>query len=120
MQDVNRAIERAEEETEDMEARAAALDELEDTGVLEDQLSSKSGLERELDEVSSDAEIEQELNTLQADVSGESATTSNTATETELETETTTTNGSAPDDIEVDDAAVEEELEELKSDEESA
>jgi phage shock protein A len=122
MSDVSRAIERAEERTEDMEARSAALDELEQQGVFEDQLSDKDSIDRELEQVSSDAAVEAELDTLKSEVDGERAR------ETEVETETASGNagdggGSTPQpDVgaDVDETEVEKELEELKEEEESA
>jgi phage shock protein A len=62
------AIDRAEGDVQDMEARAAALDELEDQGVIEDQLTGKDSLERELDQVETDRVVEDELDTLKREM----------------------------------------------------
>ena len=43
MGDVQLAVERAEHKTEDMRAKASAIDELADSGVLDDQLTAGSG-----------------------------------------------------------------------------
>jgi len=47
MTDVNRAVERAAERTEQMEARAAALEELEASGALDDVLAEGDDIDRE-------------------------------------------------------------------------
>ena len=61
MGDVNRAIERAAERTEQMEARAAALEELEATGALDDILAEGDEIDRELERLSTEQRVEQEL-----------------------------------------------------------
>ncbi len=63
MGDVQLAVERAEHKTEDMRAKASAIDELADSGVLDDQLSVGSGdaLSRELAQLTSDQNVEDEL-----------------------------------------------------------
>jgi phage shock protein A len=60
MADVGMAIERAEEKTENMKARSAALDELLDRGTLED-LSGGEDIERELAKMKSGGKVEDEL-----------------------------------------------------------
>lgn len=62
--DVNRAVERATERTEQMEARAAALEELEETGAFDDILAEGDEIDRELDRLSTDHRVEQELEDL--------------------------------------------------------
>lgn len=59
--DVNRAIERATERTEQMEARASALEELEETGALDDILAEGDEIDRELERRSTEQRIDQEL-----------------------------------------------------------
>jgi phage shock protein A len=108
MEDVGRAIERAEERTEDMEARSEAMNELQESGVFEDALSDKDSLDRELDEVRTSGEVDAELETLKAEMGKESSDTSDEDVDAELETETET----ADEDIEA-------ELEELQEDDES-
>jgi len=63
MGDVQLAVERAEHKTEDMRAKASAIDELADSGVLDDQLSVGSGdaLSRELAQLTADQNVEDEL-----------------------------------------------------------
>lgn len=63
MGDVQLAVERAEHKTEDMRAKASAIDELADSGVLDDQLTVGSGdpLSRELAQLTADQNVEDEL-----------------------------------------------------------
>ena len=63
MGDVQLAVERAEHKTEDMRAKASAIDELADSGVLDDQLSVGSGdaLSRELAQLTASQNVEDEL-----------------------------------------------------------
>ncbi|NYT01224.1 MAG: PspA/IM30 family protein [Methanosarcinales archaeon] len=60
MADVGVAIQRAEDKTENMKARSAALDELLDQGVLEDQVGG-SELDRELAKVKAQGGVDAEL-----------------------------------------------------------
>jgi len=64
MTDVNRAVERAAERTEQMEARAAALEELEASGALDDVLAEGDDIDRELNRRSSEQRIDRELSEL--------------------------------------------------------
>ncbi|MFQ5425686.1 MAG: PspA/IM30 family protein [Gaiellales bacterium] len=68
MADVGLAIERAQHKTEDMQARAAAMDELVESGALDDLTSSSDALDRELAALSAESSIEAELETLRAQV----------------------------------------------------
>jgi len=68
MADVHRSIERATERTERMEARAAALEELEESGDLESVLAEGDSIDRELDRLSSERAVENELATLRAEM----------------------------------------------------
>jgi phage shock protein A len=116
MADINRSIERAEERTENMEARAAALDELQETGALENQISDKDELDRELEQLSTDSAVDAELETLKSEM-GKSESTESADVEAETETEEVTAaeeDGETPD---VDESEVESELEELKEEE---
>lgn len=61
MADVGMSIERAENKTEDMKARASALDELIEKGTLEDMTSPGDDLDRELAKISEKGSIESEL-----------------------------------------------------------
>ena len=68
MGDVQLAVERAENKTEDLRARAGAIDELADSGVLDTQLSMGGGdiISRELAQVTADQNVESELATMRA------------------------------------------------------
>lgn len=64
MADVGLAIERAENKTENMKARASALDELIDTGTLDDLTSSGDDIDRELAKINSATTVDLELEKL--------------------------------------------------------
>jgi phage shock protein A len=64
MADVGLAIERAENKTENMKARASALDELIDTGTLDDLTSSGDDIDRELAKINSATTVDLELEQL--------------------------------------------------------
>ena len=64
MADVGMAVQRAEEKTEDMKARSAALDELLDAGTLEDFTGGEDDIEKELASISATSNIESELESL--------------------------------------------------------
>ncbi|MDK2827111.1 phage shock protein A (PspA) family protein [Methanolobus vulcani] len=64
MADVGLAIERAENKTENMKARASALDELIDTGTLDDLTSSGDDIDRELAKINSANTVDLELEQL--------------------------------------------------------
>ncbi|MGA8084127.1 MAG: PspA/IM30 family protein, partial [Candidatus Nitrosopolaris sp.] len=68
MADVGMAMSRAQDKTEKMKAKAQALDEMIDSGVLTDY-TNKGGdiIERELDKVSVTASVEEELEKLKAE-----------------------------------------------------
>jgi phage shock protein A len=68
MSDVGLAIQRAEEKTENMKARAAALDELQEFGTLEDLAGGKDQIERELEKVRVGSEVDSELEKLKQEV----------------------------------------------------
>src|SRR3989440_11934904 len=68
MEDTGLAIERAKDKTEQMQARASALDELVQTGGLEDLTSDQTQVDRELAQLSSQSEVDQELAKLKAEV----------------------------------------------------
>ena len=71
MSDVGLAIQRAEEKTETMKARAAALDELQEIGTLEDLTGSKDEIERELEKMKVGSEVDLELAKLKQEVAKE-------------------------------------------------
>ncbi|WP_459191912.1 PspA/IM30 family protein [Halosimplex sp. J119] len=82
MEDVSRAIERATERTEQMEARAAALEELEASGALDDVLAEGDEIDRELRRRSTEERVDRELEELKTRVGRETD-----ATDRELERE---------------------------------
>ena len=70
------AIQRAEDKTLQLQARASAVDELLASGALEDSTGSVgSDLDRELDALASGSSVENELAAMKAQLSGGSATT---------------------------------------------
>src|SRR5213080_1136325 len=68
MEDTGLAIQRAKDKTDQMQARAAALDELVQTGGLDDLTSDQTQLDRELAQLSSQTQVDQELEKLKAEV----------------------------------------------------
>src|SRR3954469_469686 len=69
MQDTGMAIQRAKEKTEELQARASAIDELTSTGALEDfTAGDQTQLDRELAQISSTAQVDQDLARLKAEV----------------------------------------------------
>jgi phage shock protein A len=73
MQDTGLAIQRAKDKTEEMQARASAIDELTSSGALEDfTAGDQTQLDRELAQISSASQVDDELAKLKAQVdSGE-------------------------------------------------
>ncbi len=74
MNDTGLAIQRAKDKTEEMQARASAIDELTSSGALEDfTAGDQTQLDRELAQISSSSQVDDELAKLKADVgAGES------------------------------------------------
>ena len=71
MGDVGMAIQRAEDKTLQMQARASAVDELLASGALEDPTGSyKDDITRELDALASDSSVENELAAMRAQLTG--------------------------------------------------
>src|SRR5438105_10952597 len=68
MEDTGMAIQRAKDKTDQMQARAAALDELVSTGDLEEVGSDKTQLDRELSQMASQPQVDLELAKLKAEV----------------------------------------------------
>ncbi len=76
MGDVGMAIQRAEDKTLQMQARASAVDELLASGALEDPTGSyKDDITRELDALASDSSVENELAAMRAQLTGGSEPT---------------------------------------------
>lgn len=67
--DVSLAAERAQEKTEKMRARAAALDELIESGVLEETWGGQDPLEKELQRNAIQVQVQEELEKLKREVS---------------------------------------------------
>ncbi|HWQ49367.1 MAG TPA: PspA/IM30 family protein [Methanosarcina sp.] len=67
MADVGLALERAENKTEEMKARAQAIDELMEAGTLEDLTGGRDQIDRELAKISNQTNIESELARLKAE-----------------------------------------------------
>jgi phage shock protein A len=72
MADTGLAIQRAKDKTEQMQARASAIDELTTSGALEDFTTDQTQLDRELGELASKSQVDHELASLKAELgSGE-------------------------------------------------
>jgi phage shock protein A len=72
MADTGLAIQRARDKTEQMQARAAAVDELVEAGALEDFTSDRTPLDRELAQLTAESQVEDELERMKAELeSGE-------------------------------------------------
>lgn len=72
--DVGLAVQRAEEKTQQMQARAGAIDELLASGALDDATgTSKDSITLELERLASNSEVEDELAKLKAEVGGSAA-----------------------------------------------
>ena len=68
MADTGLAIQRAKDKTEQMQARAAAIDELTTSGALEDFTSDQTELDRELGALASQSQVDKELAAMKAEV----------------------------------------------------
>jgi phage shock protein A len=68
MADTGLAIQRAKDKTEQMTARAGAIDELVAAGSLEDFTSDQTQLDRELAQISSQSEVDSELAKMKAEL----------------------------------------------------
>src|SRR2546429_845940 len=67
MTDVGLAMNKAEDKTEQMKAKAQALDDMIDSGVLTDYTSDKDDIEKELEKVTVKSSVDQELAKLKAE-----------------------------------------------------
>ena len=68
MADTGLAIERARDKTEQMQARASAIEELTAAGTLEDFTSDKTQLDRELEALTSSTQVDSELARIKAEL----------------------------------------------------
>ncbi len=72
MADVGLAVQRAQDKTERMRARAMAIDELQDKGVLEDAMApGQDPIERELQKTQQSAQVDADLAALKAKIGGD-------------------------------------------------
>src|ERR1051326_8312979 len=67
MNDVGMAMSRAEDKAEKMKAKAQALDEMIDSGVLTDYISNKDDIESELEKTTIRSSVDEELAKLKAE-----------------------------------------------------
>ena len=71
MADVSLLVERAEQRTESLQARSLAIDELVETGMLEDATGSRSDyVDRELNKLTAEGGVEEELAMLKRQIAG--------------------------------------------------
>ena len=68
MADTGLAIQRAKDKTDEMQARASAMDELIESGTLVDFTTDKTQLDRELEALSSKSQVDSDLARLKAEV----------------------------------------------------
>src|SRR3954465_12594555 len=68
MADPGLAIQRAKDKTEQMQARASAIDELTTSGALEDFTTDQTQLDRELAAIASKSQVDQELEQMKAEL----------------------------------------------------
>ena len=72
MQDVGMAVERAKEKTQQMQARANAIDELTTAGTLDEITGSGDDIDRQLQQISQSGQVDDELAKMKAEIgSGE-------------------------------------------------
>ena len=68
MADTGLAIQRAKDKTEQMQARASAIDELTTSGALEDFTSDQTELDRELGAIASQSQVDRELDAMKSEL----------------------------------------------------
>jgi phage shock protein A len=68
MADTGLAIQRARDKTEQMQARASAVEELAAAGTLEDFTTDQTALDRELTQLASQSQVDSELETMKAEL----------------------------------------------------
>jgi phage shock protein A len=72
MEDVGMAVQRAKDKTEQLQARAAAVDELTQAGTLQDFTSSDDDIDRQLKQIQQSSQVDDELAKMKAELgSGE-------------------------------------------------
>jgi phage shock protein A len=73
MSDIGLAIQRAQDKTQDMQARAAAVDELTASGALEDYTQTGDDLDRQLSQIQQGSQVDDELAKMKAELGQGSA-----------------------------------------------
>jgi phage shock protein A len=73
MQDIGLAVQRAQDKTEEMQARASAIDELTQAGALDDFTSSSDDIDRQLTQISQSSQVDDELAKMKAELGQGSA-----------------------------------------------
>jgi phage shock protein A len=73
MEDVGLAVERAKDKTQEMQARANAIDELTAAGSLQDFTSSGDDIDRQLAQIQQSGQVDDELAKLKAEIGQGSA-----------------------------------------------
>jgi len=68
MEDVGLAVQRAKDKTEQLQARAAAVEELTAAGTLQDYTSSDDDIDRQLKQIQQSSQVDDELAKLKAEV----------------------------------------------------
>jgi len=68
MQDVGLAIERAKDKTQQMQARASAIDELTQAGALDDFTGARDDIDRQLAQIQQSGQVDDELAKLKAEI----------------------------------------------------
>jgi len=68
MADVGLAIQRAKDKTEEMQARAGAIDELTSSGALEDYTAQGDDLDKQLSQISQSSQVDDELAKLKSEL----------------------------------------------------
>lgn len=79
MADIGLAIQRAEDKTEQMQARSGALDELLESGALDDMTQTGDAIDRELAKIGAKSEVDDALEALKAELGTGSAGTGQTS-----------------------------------------
>jgi len=70
MEDVGMAVERAKDKTQELQARANAIDELTAAGSLEDFTSSGDDIDRQLAQIQQSGQVDDELAKMKAEIGG--------------------------------------------------
>jgi phage shock protein A len=68
MADVGLAVQRAQDKTEQMQARAAALDDLMETGALTDYSGGTDDIDRQLADLSATSDVDRQLEMMKAQI----------------------------------------------------